>query len=101
MASNPRSIAQIELAVLSHDRGRRKRAHSIGASDSDTNADTATAAITVTANSRNRRPTIPPISNSGMNTAISDALIDSTVKRISAEPISAASNGGVPCSIWR
>ena len=52
----------------------------MGAKDSDTNADTATAAITVTANSRNRRPTIPPISSRGMKTAISDALMDSTAR---------------------
>ena len=77
---------QIQPAVFSLVTVPRKRAHNIGASDSDTNAETATAAMTVTANSRNRRPTIPPIIKSGMNTAISDALIDSTVKRISAEP---------------
>ena len=37
---------------------------------------------------------MPPISNSGMNTAISEQEIDSTVKPISREPLSAASNGG-------
>jgi hypothetical protein len=31
-----------------------------------------------------------------MKTAISDALIDSTVKRISADPFRAASTGGMP-----
>ena len=38
---------------------------------------------------------IPPISSSGMNTAISETLIDSTVKPISRAPLIAASNGGV------
>jgi hypothetical protein len=40
----------------------------------------------VTANSRNSRPTMPPISSNGMNTAISDTLMDSTVKPISWAP---------------
>jgi hypothetical protein len=44
---------------------------------------------------------MPPISSSGMNTATSETLIDTTVKAISREPLSAASNGGVPCSMWR
>jgi len=44
----------------------------------------------VTANSRKRRPTIPPISRMGMKTAISEMLIESTVKPISREPRIAA-----------
>ena len=60
---------------------------------SDTSAETAIAAVTVMANSRNSRPTMPPISSSGMNTATSETLIDSTVKPISREPVSAASSG--------
>ena len=72
-----------------------KREHSIGASVSETSADTAIDAVTVSANSRNSRPMIPPISSSGMNTAISEKLIDSTVKPISREPLSAASIGGI------
>ena len=75
-------------------RSRMKRAHSIGASVSDTKADTAIEAVTVRANSRKTRPMIPPMSNSGMNTATSDRLIDSTVNAISREPSSAALNGG-------
>ena len=42
---------------------------------------------------------IPPISNSGMNTATSEMLIDSTVKPISREPVSAASSGAMPSSM--
>jgi len=78
-----------------------KREHSIGASVSETSAETAIDAVTVRANSRNRRPMIPPMSSSGMNTAISETLMDSTVKPISRDPLMAASNGGVPCSMWR
>ena len=78
-----------------------KREHIIGAKVSDTSADTAIEAVTVSANSRNSRPMMPLINNSGMNTAISEQEIDSTVKPISREPRSAAVNGGSPCSTWR
>ena len=54
-----------------------------------------------TANSRNTRPTMPPISSTGMNTAISEKVIDTMVKPISREPFSAASNGRMPPSTWR
>ena len=78
-----------------------KRAHIIGVSVSDTKAETAIAAVTVMANSRNSLPIIPPMSRSGMNTATSDILIESTVKPISREPLSAASSGAIPSSMWR
>ena len=78
-----------------------KRAHIIGVSVSDTKAETAIAAVTVMANSRNSLPMIPPMSNSGMNTATSEMLIESTVKPISREPFSAASSGAMPSSMWR
>ena len=54
-----------------------------------------------TANSRNTRPTMPPISSTGMNTAISEKVIEMMVKPISRAPLSAASNGRMPPSIWR
>ena len=47
----------------------------------------------VTANSRNRRPTMPPINNNGMKTAISDMLMVKTVDPISLAPFSAAAIG--------
>jgi hypothetical protein len=59
------------------------------------------AIVIVTANSRNSRPTMPLISRSGMNTATSDTLIDSTVKPISCAPLSAASKGVMPASMCR
>ena len=71
-------------------------AHIIGVVVSETTMEMATATLRVTANSRKRRPTMPPISRMGMNTAISDVLIDSTVKPISCEPFSAASSGRHP-----
>ena len=63
--------------------GRRKRAAMTGVSVSATNADTAIVIVTVMANSRNIRPTMPPMSRSGMKTATSDRLIDTIVKPIS------------------
>ena len=44
---------------------------------------------------------MPPISRIGMNTAISEMLIDSTVKPTSCAPSSAACSGGMPASTWR
>ena len=37
----------------------------------------------------------------GMNTAASDIVIETMVKPTSFEPVSAASSGGLPCSMWR
>jgi hypothetical protein len=44
---------------------------------------------------------MPPIISTGINTAISDRLIDSTVKPISRAPRSAACIGLMPLSTWR
>ena len=76
-------------------------AHIIGVVVSDTSIDTAIANDKVTANSRNSRPTMPPIIRIGMKTATSEMLIETTVKPISLAPSSAASSGGIPCSRWR
>ena len=81
--------------------GFRKCAHSIGVVVSDTTIETAMAALMVTANSWNSRPMMPLISRIGMNTAISEMLIDITVKPISRAPSSAASYGVMPASTWR
>ena len=53
----------------------------------------------VIANSRNSRPTMPAISRIGINTAISEMLIESTVKPISCAPRRAACIGAMPCSV--
>ena len=63
--------------------------------------ETAIAIESVTANSRNSRPTMPPISSKGINTATSEMLMLSTVKPISLAPFKAASNGRMPCSRYR
>ena len=68
-------------------------AHIIGVVVSETTSETPIATDRVTANSRNRRPTMPPISSSGMNTATSETLMLTTVKPISCAPRRAACNG--------
>jgi hypothetical protein len=65
---------------------------------SDTHKETTMAALNVIANSRNNLPMIPPISKRGMNTAISEVLIDNTVNPISRDPFIAADSGDSPSS---
>src|SRR5579871_2826853 len=55
----------------------------------------------VTANSRKRRPTMPVMSRMGINTAISDILIVTTVEPISWAPKTVACIGVMPASRWR
>ena len=55
----------------------------------------------VTENSRNRRPTMPPISSSGIKAAISDTEIEITVKPICFAPSRVARNGEWPRSRLR
>ena len=76
-------------------------AHSIGVVVSEITSEIITAADSVTANSRNSRPTWPPMNSSGMNTATSDRLMDSTVKPTSCAPSSAAFTRSMPASTWR
>jgi hypothetical protein len=78
-----------------------RREHIIGVVVSDTSSDTRIATDSVTANSRNRRPTMPPMARMGMNTAISERLIDRTVNPTSRVPRSAACIGAMPFSMWR
>src|ERR1039458_5781036 len=58
----------------------KRWAHIMGVAVSETTMETAMATESVTANSRNRRPTMPPIKSRGMNTAISETLIVNTVE---------------------
>ena len=55
----------------------------MGVAVSETTIEIAIETDSTTANSRNRRPTMPRIIRMGMNTAISEMLIESTVKPIS------------------
>ena len=68
----------------------RKREHSIGTSVSATNIEITIATASEIANSRNSRPVLPVISESGTSTATSDAVVAITGKPTSREPLSAA-----------
>ncbi len=76
----------------------RKSEHKTGVKVSEIAAEATTATDTVTANSRKRRPMMPPMNNSGMNTAISEKVIEMIVNPIWPAPFNAASSGRMPCS---
>ena len=98
-ASKPRSIMRPSGPGGRRGPGARKWAQSIGVVVTDTTSEIRIATDSVTANSRNSRPTIPPISRIGMNTAIRDRLIDSTVNPTSCAPRKAASMRVIPASM--
>jgi len=77
------------------------REHIIGVVASETSSEISTAADRVTANSRNSRPTMPPMNRMGMKAAISEMVIETTVVATSRTPSSAAWTGESPFSIWR
>ncbi len=77
------------------------RPQSIGVVVSEMTRESATVTASVIANSRNTRPTSPPIKRIGMNTAISALLIARTVKPTSCAPCSAACMRGMPASTCR
>ena len=75
-ASNARSPSAQSGRALLRACGRRiTRAHHRRRRQRDHERDQHRAADSVTANSRNSRPTMPPMNSSGMNTATSDTLI--------------------------
>ena len=79
----------------------RKWAQIIGVTDSDTTTDMAMATTSVTENSRNMRPATPPMNSTGMKAAISDTLMEMTVKPICRAPTSVACIGVMPLSMLR
>src|SRR5664280_3267724 len=80
---------------------RRNRLHSIGVRVTETTPEIRMATQMVIANSLNKRPSTPPMNSTGMNTAASESFIDTMVKPISPEPLSAACKGGSPISMCR
>ena len=58
---------------------------------SEIKSETVMATLSTTANSRNRRPTMPPMSKMGIKTAMSEVLMEITVKPISLAPFMEAS----------
>jgi len=73
----------------------------MGVKVSETTAETSTAIDSVRANSRNMRPTSPPMNNRGMNTASNEQVSETTVKPISEAPWKAAFFAPSPASRWR
>ncbi len=59
----------------------------MGVSVRETATETTMVMVTVTANSRNRRPTMPPISSRGIKTATSETEMEMMVKPISLAPL--------------
>jgi hypothetical protein len=74
------------------------RAHIIGVSVNDTTSDIRIETASVMANSWNSRPTTSPMNSSGINTAMSETVSETSVNPICEAPFSAASMGGSPCS---
>ena len=75
---------------------RTKCAQIIGVTVTEMTVDTAMANTNVRENSRNSRPTMPPMNSSGMNAAISEMLIETTVKPICLAPSMVARSGEEP-----
>ena len=65
----------------------------MGVSVRETKAEKMIATASVTANSRNSRPTISAMNSSGISTAMSETVSETTVNPISSEPFSAAAIG--------
>ena len=63
--------------------------------------DIRTATLMVTPNSRKYRPVTPPMNRTGMNTAISDSVIETIVEATSLTPATVACIRGSPRSRWR
>ena len=89
------------VGAVSGDGRFRKRLHSIGVRVTETTPEMRMATQIVTENSRNSRPSTPPMKRTGMNTAASESVIETMVKPISREPSSEAVSGSSPCSTWR
>ena len=68
---------------------------------SETTSDTRMAADMTMANSRKNRPTMPPMNKMGTNTAMSEMLMETTVKPISRAPSNDACSADLPRSMWR
>ena len=73
----------------------------MGVSVSDTSSEMPMATASVTANSWKSRPTTSPMKSSGIRTATSETVSDTSVKPISFAPSRAACSAGLPCSRWR
>ena len=73
----------------------------MGVSVRETTPDISTAIMMTTENSCSSLPIIPLMKRTGMNTAMSEIVIDMIVKPISFDPFRAASIAPSPASMWR
>src|SRR5258708_31680016 len=73
----------------------------MGVAVRETNSETMMATLRVTANSRSKRPMMVGKNKMGMKTAMSEALMERTVKPISFAPSMVAAKGFMPPSMWR
>ena len=73
----------------------------MGVRVSETKPEIRMATTMVTENSCSRRPTMPPMNSTGMNTATSEMVMERMVKPISREALMAASRRDSPISMWR
>ena len=83
------------------ERDLRSFAHIMGTRVSDTTADIRIVTARVIANSLNSLPTTSCMKSSGISTAISETVSEMMVKPICPEPLSAASSGDSPTSMYR
>ncbi len=72
----------------------------MGVKVKETKAETKTAAPMTTPNSLNNRPTNPSRNITGRNTAANVMEMEITAKKISFDPLIAASMGDIPCSTF-
>ncbi len=80
---------------------RSRREVIIGVRVSEMIAEMAMDTAKVTANSRNSRPTMPPMTRMGMKTASRDTVIETMVNPICRAPLRAATSGVSPASTKR
>jgi hypothetical protein len=77
------------------------REHIMGVTVSEMSMDTKMEVASTKANSWKRRPTMPPMNRMGTKTAMSERLMERTVKPISSAPLKAAAMGAMPASMKR
>ena len=80
---------------------RRNFAHIIGVTVRDTSSETAMATLSVTANSRNKRPTMPPIISNGNENRDQRCAHGEHGKADFTGALKRRRHRGIPSSMWR
>jgi len=86
MPSSARSVMRDSRPGRCAEADFSRRPHIIGVRVSETTMETTTLMVRTRANSWNSRPTTPGMNSSGMKTATSETVNDTTVKPICAAP---------------